>query len=716
MPNEHVLEQIEQLERRVQREKSARQDAEKLLTEKSEALYLKLREAQQLQKNLELALWASQESFWSWRADTDVMDIRSYSLHSESILTWSGTLLALLERVHQEDIENLQFHWAMALHGKRDRIEFSFRLNIQNEFQWVRLRGRVLERGKSGEALQIVGTTKDITQQRKAEQSFHLMASAFASSREPMLVLSPDLVITDCNEAFISLIGAAMKDKCLGMDFNSLLTAEKVDAANLESVKQQRFESKVSMLSGEEKAVDISVALFETYLQSTSYLIATMRDISDRKANEAKLRQLALFDDLTGLSNRNALRESFKAYAETESSFLLVFIDLDGFKAINDNAGHEKGDDELRRVGRLLKGTFENLGTVGRWGGDEFIAVLPNMGMQEAVEKAKGLIELIEKDVISTQRIELRLSASIGVAQYPEHSDSIEGLIQNADAAMYQAKTLGKGRVFVYEHGLYESMAKQVTLVNSLKRAVENHLLDFYIQGKYDNTGQLKGGEVLCRWISGLHGVVSPGTFIPIAEENDLDTQIGLQALEAACDYISIMESQQGYAIPLSINVSGNQILDTHFPSQASAICAENHVSPSMIEIELTESIFIRDERAALDALNNLRQAGFRLSLDDFGTGFSSLSYLRSFHFDVVKVDRSLIRDIHLSSKANALFNGVVAMLKSLNIEVVIEGVEIESYLPFMQQADITLMQGFYFDKPMPYEQFIARHITRAAR
>ena len=716
MPNEHVLEQFEQLERRVQREKSARQDAEKLLTEKSEALYLKLLETQQLQKNLELALWASQESFWSWRADTDVMDIRSYSLHSESILTWSGTLLALLERVHQEDIDNLQFHWAMALHGKRDRIEFSFRLNIQNEFQWVRLRGRVLERGKSGEALQIVGTTKDITQQRKAEQSFHLMASAFASSREPMLVLSPDLLITECNEAFTTMIGVAMKDKCLGMDFNSLLTAEKVDAANLESAKQQRFESKVRMLNGKEKAVDISVALFETYLQSTSYLIATMRDISDRKANEAKLRQLALFDDLTGLSNRNALREGLKAVVETKSSFLLVFIDLDGFKAINDNAGHERGDDELRRVGRLLKHTFTNLGEVGRWGGDEFIAVLPNIGMQEAVEKATHLIELIEKDVISTQRIELRLSASIGIAQYPDHSDSIEGLVQSADAAMYQAKTLGKGRVFVYEHGLYESMAKQVTLVNSLKRAVENHLLDFYIQGKYDNTGQLKGGEVLCRWISGLHGVVSPGTFIPIAEENNLDAKIGLQALEAACDYISIMESQQGYAIPLSINVSGTQILDTHFPSQASAICAENHVSPSMIEIELTETILIRDERAALDALNNLRQAGFRLSLDDFGTGFSSLSYLRSFHFDVVKVDRSLIKDIHLSSKANALFNGVIAMLKSLNIEVVIEGVEIESYLPFMQQADITLMQGFYFDKPMPYEQFIARHITRAAR
>ncbi|AFV83975.1 putative bifunctional diguanylate cyclase/phosphodiesterase [Alteromonas mediterranea] len=703
------------LERRLKRERAAREQAEALLVEKMESLYETLKQSQNAQKDLELALWASQESFWSWKAQCDRMEIRSFSLHSESVSTWSGTLIQLLERVHEDDIEGLQFHWSMALHGKRDRIEFSFRLKLDEDFQWVRLRGRVLERGNAGEALHIVGTTKDITQQRKAEQSFHLMASAFASSREPMLVLSPDLVITECNDAFIQLIGAMVKDQWVGLDFNHIFITEKVDKAQLASDKQVRFESKIKTQSGEIRVVDISVALFETY-QQTSYLIATMRDISDRKRNEARLRQLALHDELTGLSNRNFLRESITGLVESKKPFVLVFIDLDGFKAINDNAGHERGDIELQRVGAQLTAMFGPIGEVGRWGGDEFIAVLPSQTCEKIAEKSQQLIHHIEEDVVSVKSSELRLSASIGIADFPAHSDSIEGLIQCADAAMYRAKELGKGQAFIYEPGLYESMTQQVSMVNDLRRTVENHLLDFYIQGKYDLNGELKGGEVLCRWISGLHGVVSPAVFIPIAEEQKLDSAIGLQALEAACDYISIMESQQGESIPLSVNISANQMLDPNFPQQALKICMNNSVSPEYIELELTESVFIRDEKAALRALNTLKENGFRLSLDDFGSGFSSLSYLRSFQFEVVKVDKSLIQGIHLDSKANALFNGLIAMLKSLQIEVVAEGVELESYLPFMQQADIQLMQGFYFDKPMPYDQFLARHTSEPNR
>jgi len=568
----------------------------------------------------------------------------------------------------------------------------------------------VLKRGKAGEALHIVGTTKDITQQRKAEQSFHLMASAFASSREPMLVLSPDLVITECNDAYIQLIAAPFKEQCIGLDFNQIFIAEKIDKVQLALDKQIRFESKVKTQNCEIKVVDISVALFETYQQTSSYLIATMRDISDRKRNEAKLRQLALHDELTGLSNRNSLRESISGLVQKEQHFILVFIDLDGFKAINDNAGHERGDIELQRVGALLTAIFGPIGEVGRWGGDEFIAVLPNQNVEEIAERSERLISQIEEDAITVKTSELRLSASIGIAEFPEHSDNLESLVQCADAAMYRAKELGKGQAFIYESGLYESMTQQVSMVNDLRRTVENHLLDFYIQGKYDLNGELKGGEVLCRWISGLHGVVSPAVFIPIAEEHKLDSAIGLQALEAACDYISIMESQQGDAIPLSVNISANQMLDPEFPNQAMCICMDNDVSPEFIELELTESVFIRDEKSALRALNTLRDHGFRLSLDDFGSGFSSLSYLRSFQFEVVKVDKSLIQGIHQDSKANALFNGLIAMLKSLRIDVVAEGVELESYLPFMEQADIQLMQGFY--KPMPYDQFLARHTT----
>ena len=708
--------QIALLERRLKRERLAREQAETLLTEKSASLFESLRQSQAAQKNLELALWASQESFWSWEAKSDLLEIRSFSLHSATASRWEGTLIKLMQLVHEDDLDNLQFHWAMALHGNREQLEFSFRLKVDNHYQWVRLRGRVLKRGGCGQAMHIVGTTKDITRQRKAEQSFHLMASAFASSREPMLVLSTDFTITECNDAFVQLVAAPVKETVLETNFNALFQGGKVNQAKLNKDKQYRFESKITSMRGDDIVVDVSVALFEAYQQTSSYLIATIRDISDRKRNEAKLKQLALHDNLTGLSNRNALREALSDLATDNQPFVLVFVDLDGFKAINDNAGHERGDTELKRVATVLNNAFGKLGKVGRWGGDEFIIVLPNQDLNCIVEQSEELIKHIEEDTISVKSNELRLSASIGIAGFPLHSDNIDGLIQCADAAMYRAKELGKGQVFIYEDGLYESMAQQVSMANDLRRTIEKHLLDFYIQGKYDLNGRLKGGEVLCRWISGLHGVVSPGVFIPIAEEQNLDSAIGLQAIEAACDYISIMESQQGGAIPLSVNISANQLLDSDFPEQAVKICEDNHVSPEYIELELTESVFIRDEKSAFKALHHLRECGFRLSLDDFGTGFSSLSYLRNFQFQVVKVDKSLVRGIHEDSRANALFLGVVAMLKSLQIEIVVEGVEIESHLPFMEQADVQLMQGFYFDQPMPYDQFLARHTSEPKR
>lgn len=356
------------LERRLKRERHSREQAEQLLREKTQSLYETLKESQAVQKDLELALWASQESFWSWKANTDIMEIRSFSLHSENELTWSGTLIHMMERVHEDDLDGLQFHWTMALHGNRDRIEFSFRLKLEREYQWVRLRGRVLKRGQNGEALHIVGTTKDITSQRKAEQSFHLMASAFASSREPMLVLSPELVITECNDAFIQLMGASVKEQYIGMDFNRIFISEKVNRELLAVNKQLRFESSIKAKGEQVKSVDISIALFETYQQTSSYLIATMRDITDRKRNEAKLRQLALSDELTGLSNRNALREFISTLVKEKQQFVLAFIDLDGFKAINDTAGHDQGDIELKRVGTLLTDMFDKTGNVGRWG------------------------------------------------------------------------------------------------------------------------------------------------------------------------------------------------------------------------------------------------------------------------------------------------------------------------------------------------------------
>ena len=394
---------------------------------------------------------------------------------------------------------------------------------------------------------------------------------------------------------------------------------------------------------------------------------------------------------------------------DEQQHFVLSFIDLDGFKQINDIAGHELGDECLQIVARLLSSAFPASAIVTRWGGDEFIIASTESDKTAFHQLNRQVIDTLESQTFNSGKTELTVSASIGIAAYPENGDSIEAIIQNADVAMYRAKTSGKGRVFEYHDGLTEHVKEQVSMLSDLRRTIRNRGLEFYLQGKYNVAGSLIGAELLCRWFSPLHGIVSPGIFIPLAEQHGLDMDIGLVALESACEYISMLETEH-ISLPLSVNISANQLLSESFAEDAAAICAEHFVSPELVEIEITESIFIQDEAAAIRGLAALKSHGFILALDDFGSGFSSLSYLRKFDFDVIKLDRSLVKGIDGSERARALLNGIFKMLDSLRLEVIIEGVDNSAYLPLLENIGINVYQGFLFEKPLPYDQFILKH------
>ncbi|MFS1701567.1 putative bifunctional diguanylate cyclase/phosphodiesterase [Alteromonas sp. AMM-1] len=697
------------LNRRLKREKAARQQAEKLLTEKSRALYLALQQSQANQEKLELALWASQESYWEWHAEDDSFVVKSFGLHRKQVKQSRHNAIALLSLIHEDDMSAIQFQWSLAVHSLYDDIEVTFRIKARHGYQWMRSRGKVLRRDDSGAARYIVGTSKDITQQQRAEQSFQLMASAFSSSREPMLVLSTDFVITETNEAFLALTKLTTKSDCEQKSLTVFLPEAEKQLGRLPQLGQLQFDTQLVTCAGQLIPVDVSLAMFESRQQSSRYLIATIRDISERKQNEARLRELATHDDLTGLKNRLGLNAALADLTESNRPYSLAFIDLDGFKAINDLAGHDAGDRCLIAVASTLCSIYEDSAIITRWGGDEFLIAIPGEDQQAFVASSQSFIKSLELLNFALIDSDISLSASIGIASFPEHGDSVEDIIQNADAAMYQAKTSGKGQVFVYCHGLIESMKEQVTLLTDLRRAIRTRALDFYLQGKFSSTGRMIGAELLCRWFSPLHGMVSPGTFIPLAEAHGLDDQIGLMALESACEYIAMMEAE-GLSVPMSVNISANQLLEPGFAAVALALCEDHVVSPQLIEIEITESIFIKDQSNAWRALTELRNAGFVLSLDDFGSGFSSLSYLRTFQFDIIKIDRSLVRDIHRSAKALSLLTGVVKMLNSLQYEVLIEGIDDPAYIPLLEEMGISAFQGFLFEKPMPYDQFIYKH------
>ena len=700
---------VASLTRRLEREKAARKQAETLLTEKSRALFDALTTSRSDQEKLELALWASQESYFEWHAKEDTFIIRSFGLHQKQLREVKQNAIALMRRIHADDLSQVQLGWSMAVNGESDDIELVCRIRGVGGYQWTRARGKVLERDKTGTATYIVGMAKDKTREHRAEQSFQLMASAFSSSREPMLVLSTSLQITECNEAFRRLARLSDTETVKKLRLDCFLSNAKEPLERINQTHQERFETEFTTRDGEEIAVDVSLAVFESRHQNSSYLIATLRDISERKKNEQQLRVLANHDDLTGLKNRFGLRNALEELVAGQQHFVLSFIDLDGFKQVNDIAGHELGDECLQIVASLLSNTFPASAIVTRWGGDEFIIACTGLDKQAFYQLNNKAIEKLEKQSFRSGKTELTLSASIGLASYPDDGDSIDSIIQNADVAMYRAKTSGKGRIFEYHDGLTEHVKEQVSLLSDLRRTIRNRGLDFYLQGKFNVAGSLIGAELLCRWFSPLHGIVSPGVFIPLAEQHGLDSDIGLFALESACEYISMLETEH-ISMPLSVNISANQLLSASFANDAAAICAEHFVLPELVQIEITESIFIQDEAAAIKGLGALKAHGFVLALDDFGSGFSSLSYLRKFDFDVIKLDRSLVKGIDGSERARSLLNGIFKMLDSLRLEVIIEGVDNSAYLPLLENIGINAYQGFLFEKPLPYDQFILKH------
>ena len=700
---------VASLNRRLEREKAARKQAETLLTEKSRALYDALTKSRRDQDKLELALWASQESYFEWHAEEDIFTIKTFGLRQKQLREVKQNAIALMSRVHPDDLAQLQLTWSMAVNGESDDIELICRIRGIGGYQWTRARGKVLERDKTGAATYIVGMAKDKTREHHAEQSFQLMASAFASSREPMLVLSTNLQITESNKAFRQLAGLGESETAEKLRLDDFLADAQAPLERIYQSRQERFETELITTGGRQVAVDVSLAVFESRHQNSSYLIATLRDISERKKNEQHLRVLANHDDLTGLKNRLGLRAELDELLARKQHFVLSFIDLDGFKNINDIAGHELGDECLQIVARLLSDTFGASTVVTRWGGDEFIIASSTLDKPAFCQLNRNVIKVLEQQTFNSGKTELTVSASIGIAAYPDDGASIETIIQNADVAMYRAKTSGKGRVFEYHDGLAEHVKEQVSMLSDLRRTIRNRGLEFYLQGKFNVAGSLIGAELLCRWFSPLHGIVSPAIFIPLAEKHGLDSDIGLIALESACEYISMLEAER-ISLPLSVNISANQLLSESFAEVAAAICADHFVSPELIEIEITESIFIQDEASAVKGLAALKAHGFVIALDDFGSGFSSLSYLRKFDFDVIKLDRSLVKGIDGSERARALLNGIFRMLDSLRLEVIIEGVDNSAYLPLLENIGINAYQGFLFEKPLPYDQFILKH------
>src|SRR5688572_17300447 len=442
-------------------------------------------------------------------------------------------------------------------------------------------------------------------------------------------------------------------------------------------------------------------------------LVRAMQYSIERKRYQEALEHQANYDALTGLPNRNLLHDRLKqaVFAQRHvRSIAVVFIDLDHFKFINDSLGHNAGDKLLQTMADRLSDAVRDGDTVSRLGGDEFILVLNDQHNEDVVFRAMQRIigKVGEPVVIGGQ--ELTVTCSAGISLFPQDGTDVETLLKNADAAMYRAKEHGRNNFQLHTAEMNKLVTERVSLESSLRRALERNEFILHYQPKLDlRTGSIVGVEALVRWQHPEMGLLQPDRFIPLAEETGLIVQIGEWVLRTACAQARAWQDAALPPVTMSVNLSARQFRHEALFKSVARILSETGLRPDHLEMEITESMVMHNADAAISILKGLRELGVHLSVDDFGTGYSSLAYLKNLPIEILKIDRSFVKDINgASSKKDGgeIAQAIISLGHSLKLKVIAEGVEEESQLDFLKANRCDEAQGFLFAKPMPPEEF----------
>jgi len=477
----------------------------------------------------------------------------------------------------------------------------------------------------------------------------------------------------------------------------------------------------VAVASASLLALALAASIFDARLQSRSAVLATSLSIANaqlQSANE-ELKKQAFVDPLTGLPNRvlfedrlqHAVRRSERAEEQIsdrkQPRLAVLFVDLDGFKPVNDSFGHAVGDVVLQEAARRLRSTARDSDTVARVGGDEFVLLMEVVSsVADCVTLARRLVEVLTQPfAIADRRIEI--SCSIGIVVYPDqgHRDK---LMANADAAMYAAKRAGGGTYAVFESHMDAGASEQLSLQNDLRHAIALGQLQLFYQPKVDGrTGRIRGVEALLRWNHPERGMISPAVFIPIAERFGLIGSIGRWVIDEACRQMAEW-ADDGVRMRVAINLSVYQLREDDLVQRIEAALSRNAIDPSQLLCEITESVAMEDIKATQRAFEGLERIGVYLSIDDFGTGYSSLSYLRQLPARQLKIDRSFVNDLATSADARAVVDAVVRLAHALGLKVVAEGVETGEQRDILVMLGCDELQGFYFARPMPAETLLA--------
>ena len=443
------------------------------------------------------------------------------------------------------------------------------------------------------------------------------------------------------------------------------------------------------------------------------------RDITARKRAEALIVYQAYHDTLTDLPNRVLFKDrlglSMIQSKRNETKLAVLFIDLDRFKLVNDTMGHVTGDDLLRQVALRLKDCLRRGDTLARLGGDEFVLLMPDLrDKQDVGEIAEKFLKSLQQPFFLGSN-EIQISASIGIALYPDDGSSIDELIRHADLAMYHVKAHGKNGRSFYDSSMIDLSHQKLALERDLRKAMENNELEMYYQPQIDiTTGRVVGAEALMRWNHPERGILTPGDFLPYAEENGLITPISEWMLESVCRDLIELNAVAVEQLKLSLNLSP-QCLERDFPKKLKNALIHYDILPHQIEVEVTENICIGNADHAIDQLNMLSQIGVSVAIDDFGTGYSSLAYLQRFPIHTIKIDQSFVKEIYFDNAHSPIVLAIISVAKGLGLNVIAEGVETEIQARYLERVGCTIMQGYFYHRPLSRDMLTQLIVKQAS-
>jgi diguanylate cyclase (GGDEF)-like protein/PAS domain S-box-containing protein len=658
-----------------------------------------------------MAITAPDNKRWL-RFNNQLCEILGYSREELAEKDW-------LEMTHPQDTEKDLAEVERVMRGESDGYAMNKRFIRKDGSVVIANLDVKCVRRDDGSVHYFVAMIRDITQQES--QKAEILAAR--SQLQATLDAIPDLLFEldlegRCHAYHSARTGfpALQAEELLGKKISDVLSPpanEVIESALLEANEQ-------GLSSGKELKLEFIQGTFWYELSvSRKYLdpglpprfIVLARDVTERKATEQHILNLAHYDALTGLPNRALLADRMKVAIKRAARVLgriaVLFVDLDRFKPINDSLGHEVGDRLLQVVAKRMQATIRSVDTVSRVGGDEFVVLLGEIDTAEDAARVAEKLIFTLSEPYHIEEHELSLTASVGICIYPDNGAEPGILIRNADASMYTAKQSGRNRYQFYSEDMTARALERLSLERDLREAVERGEMFVVYQPQIElETGQVIGAEVLLRWRHPTQGMIPPQRFIPVAEDSGMILGIGEWALYQACQQAGLWRDRGVLDLRISVNVSAVQFRQTDFIDVVKRTLDQSGLPPDQLELELTESVVMQGVGPALEKLRKLAALGVKVAIDDFGTGYSSLSYLRQLTVDRLKIDQSFVHDLPGNTDAEAVATAIVAMGTSLGFRIIAEGVETKAQAEFLQGILCKEGQGYLYAWPMVASEF----------